>query len=476
MGREKHPSGLYVLFFTEMWERFSFYTMAAVFMYYLRWDHWKEAGYPWLGQYASLINGLYIGTVYFSPFIGGILADRKIGYFWSIIYGAIFLGLGLFLLSVQNVAFIFLGLLGMVIGNGLFKPNISTLVGKLYAPNDPRLDGAYTIFYMGINIGAFLAPLAAGFLRVHLGFHAAYMAAGAGMGVSVLIFVACRRWLVFTDYRQASTQVHPEEDVPPNVQRNRHVALLIIFVVVALFWMAFKQNAITVPLWFKDYTDRSASAATPTGLLDKEGKITAEYNALINPFYVIVFSPVMVLVWGWLRKRGLEPPTPAKVALGMVFAALGFALLAVGGLDGGDAVAAQRRLDEAAGLSPDKVAGLVSPGYLLGAYVFITLGELCLSPMGLSLVSKLAAPRSRSAWMGGWFAATAAGGYLAGAFGQLWEVWRPSVFWGVLVASSLAAALILLVCYGRLRRAMLPPKLAVAERTEAKKSLASASG
>jgi proton-dependent oligopeptide transporter, POT family len=439
MKSARHPAGLYVLFLTEMWERFSFYTMAAVFMLYMT-D--ETNGHPFLQQYASLINGLYVGTVYFTPFFGGILADRKLGYFWSIIYGAIAFAVGFFVLGIDHIVCFWLGLLFIVIGNGLFKPNISTLVGKLYEPNDARLDGAYTIFYMGINVGAFLAPLVAGYIRVHYGYHAAFAAAGVGMIVSLLFFVPFRGWLVFTDYRQPGSAVHPEEDVAPEVQRDRHIALLIIFVVVALFWMAFKQNTNTLPLWFKDKTDRTPPAWVPSGspVLDKEGLITTEYNASINPLMVIVFSPLLVLFWLRLRKAGLEPSTPAKVGLGMLLSALGFGVLMAGGLAGAD-------------------EGVrVSPGYLVGAFALITLAELCLSPMGLSLVSKLAAPRQRAAWMGGWFAATAIGGYLSGIIGQFWKVWQPSTFFGVLVGTSLLAGLILLACYGRLSRAISAPR------------------
>ncbi len=534
--RQRHPAGLYVLFFTEMWERFSFYTMAAVFMYYLRDQIWEAQGHTWLRDYASLINGLYIGTVYFSPFFGGILADRKVGYFWSIVMGAIFFCIGEFLLAVPTVPTLFLGLLGLIIGNGLFKPNISTLVGKLYSQDDPRRDDAYLIFYMGINIGALAAPFVAGYLRSRYGFHAAFAAAGIGMIICLIIFVTFRHLLVLTTAREVDAATERERDPPADVQRNRHIALLIIFVIVALFWMAFKQNAVTLPLWFQNYTDRTTPEAMHGSFVtDNTNRYAPELNAVINPFFVIAFSPLLVLLWSWLRRRNLEPTTPAKVGLGMLLAAAGFALLMTGGWAGADQeylrqkpireeirrrldrtiegetkeqrdarrkdlLALQAALDVGAFPGPkesqQQQAALlalpptsdeaeikrrdtrfeqlqemevlqgawvegprremvqVSPWFLVFAYVFITLGELCVSPLGLSLVSKLASRHYRSAWMGGWFAATAIGGYLSGLIGQFWSVWTPSQFFGFLTGAVLFAAVLLLLFLRRLNAAM----------------------
>lgn len=441
MERRRHPAGLYVLFFTEMWERFGFYCMLAIFVLYM-----KESGHSFLQENASIIYGYYLGFVYFTPFFGGILADQKIGYRWAIVLGGAILALGYFLLSVDQLTFFFLGLTALVIGNGLFKPNISTLVGKLYEPGDTRLDGAYTIFYMGINIGAFASPLVAQYLRVRYGYHTAFAAAGVGMVVSLFIFLPLQRWLVFQDHRTRTPDQASVVEVPPVVQRQRHIALLIIFFVVALFWMAFKQNGNTFNLWARDCTDRQPAPWLQSFLswtyldrllLDKNGWFSTELFQAVNPLFVVAFSPLLVLFWMRLRRRGWEPSTPTKVGIGMVLCAIAFTVLAGGGLAGGD--------------NPGE---RVSAGYLLGAYALLTIGELCLSPMGLSLVSKLAAVKHRSAWMGGWFASTAIGGYLSGLVGKYWERWTHSSFFGFLTVSSLFAALILLMFLGRLQRAM----------------------
>ena len=424
----RHPSGLYTLFLVEMWERFSFYVMNALFIYYMT---SPDNGHPFLQQHASIIYGLYLGAVYFMPFPFGIWTDLQLGYRWAIILGALLMGLGHVLLAFDPLPFFFSGLVCLALGNGLFKPNISTLVGNLYPPNDPRLDNAYTIFYMGINLGAFLAPIVAGIVRVHYGFHWAFGVAGIGMAISLLLFLALQHTLVF-DRRD---KIEVAEVVPPQLQRNRHVALLIIFVIVALFWLGFKQNGNTFNLWFKDHTDRTAPWWWPSLLLDKKGQITTEYVSSINPLFVLLFSPLLVLCWTNLRRVGLEPSTPAKIGLAMLLTAGAFFLLATGGLAGGN-------------------TGLVSPGYLLGAFAIITTAELCLSPIGLSLVSKLAAREQRSMWMGGWFAATALGGYGSGLIGSYWKIWDKSTFFFVLAGTSLFAFLLLLLSYRYLLAAM----------------------
>lgn len=444
--RARHPFGLYVLFLTEMWERFGFYCMSAIFALYME-D--KYNGHPILQENYALILGLYLGFVYFTPFFGGIIADRVIGYRRSVVLGGIMLATGYFLLAYDSLTSFFAGLVVLVLGNGLFKPNISTLVGRLYPPNDPRLDSAYTIFYMGINVGAFTAPLAAGILANRFrsgnldGYHVAFAAAGVGMVISLITFILCSRWIV--DHGPTEATAGTSEEVPPALQRRRHVALLIIFAVVILFWMAFKQNAGTFNFWFRDHTERTplpwlrdflSALWLDKALLDSTGQFNKTVQSSINPFFVITLSPLMVWLWQTLRKAGREPSTPAKVALGMLLTAAAFGIMTLGGFMGGDTA---------------KVSGF----YLVGAYAVLTTGELCLSPMGLSLVSKLAAPKSRSMWMGGWFAATAIGGYLSsGVMGRFWKQWDHSTFFAVLAGTSLVAFAVLAVCYRRVNSAM----------------------
>jgi len=444
----RHPAGLYVLFFTEMWERFGFYCMSAIFLLYMK-D--KQNGHPWLQNNASQILGLYLGFVYFTPFFGGILADQFLGYRLSIYLGGVLMGAGYFLLAIDHLAAFFGGLFCIILGNGLFKPNISTMVGKLYPAGDPRLDSAYTIFYMGINIGAFISPFTATVLCNYFrkgtydAYHVAFAAAGVGMIISLITFFLCRKWVGGEDRPTAPIASNVEQEaVPSSIQSHRHLALLVIFGVVILFWMAFKQNAGTFNLWFKDHTVRTPqpwlreaieAVHLERFLLDSEGMLGKTLQSMINPFFVVAFSPLVVWFWSQMRKQKLELSTPGKVALGMVLTAAAFGLMFIGGQSGGD-------------------TGRVSGWFLVGAYAILTLGELCLSPMGLSLVSKLAARRQRSAWMGGWFAATAIGGYLSGAIGGFWEEWRHSTFFAFLAASSLIAFGVMMAFYSYVNRAM----------------------
>jgi POT family proton-dependent oligopeptide transporter len=436
---QRHPIGLYILFFVEMWERFGFYCMLAIFKLYMT-D--PEHPYDLLRQNSNQIYGLYLGGTYFTPFFGGILADWKLGYRLSVTLGAIFFVTGYFLLGAEGLPYFFAGLTLLIVGNGLFKPNISTMVGKLYPQGDPRIDSAFTIFYMGINIGAFLSPIVAGAIASRAGYHAAFQAAGVGMLVSLATFLFLQGWI-----REAPTSnpradsVAPSVDISREIQARRNLALLIFFGINILFWMAFKQNGNALAVFARDYTDRVpppwlAEALHRTGLahvlLDKEGKeFPAALQASINPFYVIVFSPLMVAFWQSLRKRNLEPATPGKLVLGFGLCTLAF--LFIGGVW------------RAAG------EGRLSPLVLLGTYALITLAELCLSPMGLSLVSKLAHPRTRAVWMGGFFVSTAIGGYLSGAVGHFWDKWSSyperTQFFFLLAGSSFLAMLLMLASY-----------------------------
>ncbi len=474
-ARPRHPAGLYYLFGTEMWERFGFYTAAAIMTLYL-----QRGGFGWTKAQATSLWSNYLMFVYATPLIGGYLADKFIGYRRSVLIGGVFFVAGYALLGTGSLASFYIALALIFIGNGFFKPNISTMVGNLYPSGSPLKDSAYNIFYMGINIGALLAPLIgesmlqvfagseilelaskgtpltdtqAGLLRQ--GFQAAFFAAAIGMTLGTVIFAACYRKLaaverghhaltsdvdataVSEDLKPASSGNAALDNVP---EWQRITALLVIFGIVIVFWMVFHQNGSTMTYWADENTN---------------WKVSGVISNAINPFWIVVLSVPLVKFWSWLRGKGLEPSTPTKMALGMVLTSVAFLILYVAALSGGDQEFVQEGgqyvMTEKGEFKT--IEHRVSPLWLIAAYMVISLGELMLSPMGLSLVSKVAPARMRGLMMGGWFVATAIGNKLT-AIGVYWTQWYHSSFW--LLCSVLAAvmAVVLLLLLKPLKRAM----------------------
>jgi POT family proton-dependent oligopeptide transporter len=412
--KHKHPAGLPVLFFTEMWERFSFYCMLSILALYMN----ESLGFD--TQTVGQIYGGYIALVYFSPLIGGLLADRWLGFRRAIFIGGIFMGVGHLLLAFPPLPMFFAGLSCLIAGNGLFKPNISVLLGNLYRNMPEKRDDAYNIFYMGINVGAFFAPLVAAYLRNNFGWHYAFGAAGIGMIFSLLIFNLFRKHVISGDVAamKIASDADPNEiQLTPKQTRARINALLLVFGVVIVFWMAFHQNGFTLTFWARDCTDTTWAP---------------ELFQSINPAFVLLFTPLLVLFWTLLRKRNHEPSTAAKIGIGMLLTAAAYSIMTLAGLSGGD-------------------TGRVDAGWLVSTYAVITLGELCLSPMGLSLVNKVAPAKMRGLLMGGWFAATAIGNYLCGFVGGWWDKMPHSKFFAILVIASLGAALLLFLVIKHIR-------------------------
>jgi len=414
MIKKKHPPGLVILFLTEMWERFSFYCMLSILSLYMN-EQIQGGGLGFSIDKTSDIYGWYISIVYFTPFFGGIIADRIWGIRKTIIFGGIFMMAGHFLLAFRPLPFFFSALVCLIIGNGCFKPNISVMLGNLYRDMPEKKDDAYNIFYMGINLGAFFSPLVAATLRnlhpVH-GWHYAFAAAGVGMIISLITFLVFQKHVKAGENIMTNDTDNPKEiDLSPKVARQRVGALLVIFAVVIFFWMAFHQNGLTLTFWARDATDTSLSP---------------ELFQSVNPLFILIFTPLLVAFWNVLRRKNMEPSTAAKLGIGMLLTAGCYAIMAGAALSGGN-------------------HGRVSVAWLINAYAIITLGELCLSPMGLSLVSKLAPWKIRSMMMGGWFAATAIGNKMSGLIGRFWDDWLHSTFFLLLVASSLFAALLLFI-------------------------------
>jgi POT family proton-dependent oligopeptide transporter len=324
MGRlDRHPPGLYVLFFTEMWERFGFYTMGAMFTLYLR----SSEGFSWEAAAATTLNSWYLGFVYASPLIGGWIADRGLGYRKSVLIGGVIFMLGYLLFTFHSLAAVYAALACLVIGNGFFKPNVSAMVGQLYPEGSALKDRAYNIFYMGINIGAFFAPIVAEFMKSLFGFRPAFAVAAGGMIISVAILWRFKRYVEMQ--KGAPAHAPPEEEVavtedaPPAAPPPRRPidnvpdvtrigALIVIFLIVIVFWMVFHQNSSTMTYWANENTD---------------WKVSGIISNAINPFWVVALSMPMVWFWQALDRRGLEPSTPTKMMYGMVLTCFAFLIL-----------------------------------------------------------------------------------------------------------------------------------------------------
>ena len=425
----KHPRGLYVLFFTEMWERFSFYTVGGMWVLYVQ---NADQGFGWTQDRATSVWSTYLMFVYASPVIGGLIADWKLGYRRAVMLGGLFFMAGHALLAFRSIPIMYAALACLVIGNGFFKPNVSAMVGNLYPEGSHLKDRAYNIFYMGINVGAFLAPLVAELMVQNFGFHPAFFMGALGMIVSVAILWFFRKDVLSADkgFKAPSSTAATAVDLPPKGVSHQNpidlvpdwkriLALIVIFLIVIVFWMVFHQNQITLTYWANDNTDWNV-----TGIIS---------NA-INPAWVILLTFPLVWFWKRLDDRGLEPSTPTKMAIGMCLTGAAFFVMYFAGKAGGD-------------------VGRVSPWWLISAYCVLTLGELMLSPMGLSLVSKVAPIRLRGLMMGGWFGATAIGNKLT-AIGVLWDDMPHSSFFALLGGMALFMAVVLFFLLKPLKKAM----------------------
>ncbi len=379
-----HPRGLTFLFATEMWERFSYYGMRALLVLYmvkllllpghadnviglatLRSLFESMTGPLGVQPFSSHIYGLYTGLVYLTPVFGGMLADRVLGQHRTIVIGAAMMAIGHFMMAFESL--FLLALTMLILGNGAFKPNMSAQVGGLYASGDPRRDRAYLIFYVGINLGAFLAPLVCGTLGEQLGWHYGFTAAGIGMTIALAIYLYAMPELPPDELHKAMAA--GIENKPLHRSERRGIlALIALFVPTTLFWATYEQQGNTIVLWADDHTDRAIN------LIFWHGEIPVTWFQAFNPFMIFAFTPLVIALWAWQAKRGKEPSTVTKMSIGCFGVTLANLIMV--------AAAWQAAGDEASWL------------WLLGYFVVITIGELYLSPTGLSLVSR----SHRGAW------------------------------------------------------------------------------
>jgi POT family proton-dependent oligopeptide transporter len=511
----KHPKALPYLFFSEMWERFGYYLMIGIFLLYLK---NVEDGFAMSNRDAADLYGTFIALVFLTPFIGGLLADRYFGYRKSIIAGGIMMAIGYCMMAVHSLPMLYLSMTLVIVGNGFFKPNISTLLGNLYSTPEfvDRKDEGFNIFYMGINVGAFICNFCSAAVIIIWGWKYAFIAAGIGMFLGVIIFMMGTRHYATGDVRKPMSK----EDMPfsrivltilvPSVvaavlgwnipgnifqsdsndafifacipviyfyaslyfkatpdEKRPIAALLSIFAAVIMFWAVFKQNGTALTIWADSYTNRQVSGTAadvvkavklaedipyqkdsinmydaqfrlqkngagevqkgfdypiyfknvPSNQLPAVGSNATLWSTpltqSINPGWVILLTPLVVAFFAFLRGRKKEPSTATKIAFGLFISALSVLVMV------------------AATHISNNGAEKASVWWLIGAYGVITVGELLLSPMGLSLVSKLSPVRITSLMMGGWFLATSIGNKLSGVLATMWDGYehKANFFW-----------------------------------------------
>ncbi|MCE3258756.1 MAG: transporter [Bacteroidetes bacterium] len=549
MSSSKYPKGLFFLVFTEFWERFGYYLMIGIFTLYMITDP-SKGGMGWDNSEAADVFGTFIALAYLTPFMGGLLADLKLGYRFSITLGGILMGIGYCMLAIPEKWAFYTALAVMVVGNGFFKPNISTLLGNLF--NDPRYkdkkDTGYNIFYMGINLGAFVCNFIAAIMRNKIGWNGAFIAAGIGMFLGVITF-----WIGMKHYKHVDVRKEPKpEDKPflmqfvkvllvgvafavigwivPNAiggtpdkiftimgsrstdaffmfcipviyfyasiyfkanteERKPLGTMFTIFLIVILFWAIFKQNGTALTTYAEYYTDRESPEAitkvtkelgfsenlkaenlevnqldeqfrkikdaqgNPVKCLDyppyfknlegskipKEGEslnlVNTEIFQSVNPFFVVVLTPLVIAFFSFMRKRGREPTTASKIAYGLLISALSTLVMV------------------AAVYSTGNGMSKASAWWLIAGYGVITVGELLLSPMGLSMVSKLSPVRLTALMMGGWSLATSIGNKLSGVLAKNWDKFdnKANYFW-LNFALLMLAFLIMMLLLKRLNR------------------------
>ncbi|SHO57967.1 peptide MFS transporter [Vibrio quintilis] len=423
-----HPKGLFLLFGTELWERFSYYAMRAILVLYLT-DTTLHGGLGWTTKEALDLYGIYTGLVYITPLIGGWLADNYFGQRKSILAGGALMALGQFTLALPHQYLgldtahsFYLGLALLIAGNGLFKPNISTMVGDLYEEGDHRRDGAFTIFYMGINLGALIAGVISGSVTDSFGWKAGFVAAGTGMVISIIIQIVFAKSLLgdIGLVPAATRDMHSKHAATKQPLSKKEIdrlkVILIMGLFVVVFWAGFEQAGGLMNIYTQNYTDRMLG----------DFEIPAAWFQSLNPFFIITLAPVLAALWIKLGKR--EPNSPVKFAFGLFFLAIGFLCMVGAALEqGGDTAVKTSML------------------WLVGAFFFHTIGELCLSPIGLSMVTKLAPLRLASLMMGVWFGFNAIANYVAGLIGaHVGELGALAIFGGIAVTATISGLILLL--------------------------------
>jgi POT family proton-dependent oligopeptide transporter len=478
-----HPRGLATLFFTEFWERFSYYGMRALLTLFMT-ATIAQGGLGFSTERAGAIYGLYTAFVYLIALPGGWLADRLLGQRRAVFLGGCIIALGHFSMAIENVSTFFLGLVLIVIGTGLLKPNISAMVGELYPEGGARRDAGFSIFYMGINLGAFVAPLICGPLGENVNWHLGFAAAGIGMVFGLVQYAMGGKYLGEAGLRPnagndpvARSQAlrvligavvlgvvlvalvwtgvinMPVEKLANGtgilivglallyfifqltgggldaLEKKKMLAIFVLFLFSVLFWSGFEQAGSSLTLFARDLTDRVIGGwEMPVSVLQS-----------INPLFIIAFAPIFAWLWLRLSARRREPSAPAKFSLGLILLGLGFGVLVWASM---------------LTVGPNGQAIKVSPLWLVMTYLFHTFGELCLSPVGLSTVTKLAPHRKVSQLMGIWFMSISLGNLMAGLVAGQFEKFPLPQLFGAVFATTAGAGLLLALLIKPIRKLM----------------------
>jgi POT family proton-dependent oligopeptide transporter len=432
-----HPRGLSTLFFTEMWERFSYYGMRAFLIFYMVAPA-ASGGLGFSDADAASIYGTYTASAWGLAIFGGIVADRFLGQYHSVLIGGIIIALGHFTLVFPPVPFFYAGLALVAIGTGLLKPNVSNLVGSLYEQADARRDAGFSLFYMGINIGAIAGPLIAGYLAQRVDWHIGFGCAGVGMALGLVQYVVGKKRLQPGLDRLAAQQPTARSTAvsatTPAVggflsfsadEWKRIGAIVIFFLVATLFWGAYEQQGSTLNLFADRYT-RLEIFGFP---------FPSSWFQSVPPIFVVIFAPIFA--WMWVRLGPREPSVPAKIALGVLFMGLGFLVLVPAGAmaqaDGGTRI---------------------SPLWLITVYLLAEFGEVCLYPVGLSAVTKVSPARIVGLMMGVWFLSNAFGNKLAGWSAGFFSAMPLQTLFSIVTGVLLVTALVMFVLVKPLRRLM----------------------
>jgi POT family proton-dependent oligopeptide transporter len=408
----------------------------------------EQSGLNWTTESAGHLIAWYTGLVYLLPIVGGYLADRYLGTHRCLIIGAVIIAAGHFTLMFETIPTLYAGLCMVIVGTGFFKSNVSTMVGQLYQPGDIRRDAGYTIFYMGINLGAFIAPIVCGWLRVKYGWSWGFGAAGVGMVFGLLQYLHGRPKHLKGIGEKPGARTAAEQaaqDAPLTHQEKQRIGVICIMaVVVVFFWAAFEQSAGSIALFGNARTDRTLPTWLANLVGDENGMFPTEWFQSVNPLFILLLAPAFASMWVRLATKGKEPSSPAKMAIGLITLGLGFIFMVVGAM-----------LSEGGSVK-------ISPFWLFGALFVHTCAELCLSPVGLSMVSKLAPLKFASLMMGTWFLSNFFANFVAGQLtGQMNRISAANFifegvagFFFIFVIAPCAAGVVLLAMMPKLKKMM----------------------